>query len=492
MRRAGQKRPRHREWPPALNEGIETRPSRSPASGETNDSHSAVSGKGARPPLRQLDSLWVFTTLEAISHCRTVPGESITGPDVPSTLTIEADEQRRRLAMAFMDRLCRRVGEPVSNAASADAAASAVESNGTDRAGLGERVRSGLRLPVTTLIVARLLFHRFFLLEPFGEPFNDLDIATACVSIACKATENVVRMGELVRHSYGIRTAGRLVLDEQLHRDLFVRCRERIAQAERDVLRNLNWDLDVGESVHRTMFAQWAQFEKLARAQAGDALPWPETAAKPLLQVACSFLNEAHRTVCACLYPREELAAAALCLAMCLCRLPAGDYVAPWLRTCNVDAATLASALDRMRADYFARLCRAQVRVADRAVWQRLGDSVRDLVPQPNTHFGGCAVEISIDHGVAAAHPFTRTTLPSPAITFRRNEAKASVGSASFTKPAKEHSIESRRAELNASDSNRRRRTRRPRPLPRRDWPRDRVNTQGRPESLQVLEPPFQ
>lgn len=476
MRPVDRKRPRRASWSQQPNHGVETGPSSPRACFDKKQSCRVVSS--SRQPLRQLDSLWVFTAREVSIHSAT----SRRGATETATLdwhAIEEDERRRRLAMAFMDRLCQRIGEPVGSAS----AEGTHEPSGADRTGPSERVRSGLRLPVTTLIVARLLFHRFFLVESFGEPWNDLDIVTACVSIACKATENVVRMRELVSQSYALRTAGRLVLDEHLHRDLFVRCRERIAQAERDVLHTLNWDLDVGESVHRMMFAQWAQLEKLARAHHEEAVPWSETAVKPLLQVACSFLNEAHRTVCACLYPREELAAAALCLAMRLCRLPTGDYVARWLRECNVDVATLASALDRMRADYFARLCRAQLQVADAAVWQRLADSVRALVPHPGTSLGGSAVQISIDDQTAAsARPSDSKALSGQLERDHRVATNMRTDSRPFTRPPVKESFAWRRAASSAADHQRRRQGR----------AQNRVDAQRRPVSATLLEPPFQ
>jgi len=361
----------------------------------------AAAGQRQRPPLRQLDSLWVFTAREAVSRGTATKATRASKTTAPDAGALREDERRRRLVMAFMDRLCQRIGEPVTTSSSPSTttldAETAAGSHRAERSGVGERLRASLRLPITTLIAARLLFHRFFLLERFDATFDELDIATACVSIACKATENVVRMRDLVRQSYALRTGGCLLLDEQLHQDLYVRCRERIAQAERDVLQTLNWDLDVGESVHRTMFHQWALLEKLIRARNGDTVPWSETSVRTMLQVACSFLNEAHRTVCACLYPKEELAAAALCVAMCLCRLRAGEDIAQWLRECHIDAPTLASALDRFRADYFARLCRAQRRAADAAAWQRLPASARALGAPSGATLAECAVEIVAD-----------------------------------------------------------------------------------------------
>ena len=327
------------------------------------------------PPLRCVDTLWLMTPAECIDTASRRPAYSATDAASPApgaALSAEEEDARRRLDMAFLDRLCQRIWDAPDAAPTTTTIATPTSTS-----------RWSTRVPVTTLTAARLLFHRFTLVESFADIDNDLDVVTACLSIACKATENVVRMRDLVRHAYAIRTQGRVAPDESHDKELYARCRECIAQAERQVLHTLNWDIDVGDSVHRVLLAHWAQLESSARqteteiaspsptsssspttapaaTDGGSRLPWSDTDAKRMLQVAFSFLNEAHRTVCCCLFPREELAAAALILAMRLCKLEAADAWAPtWMRAAHLDASTTAAALDRIRAEYYARVRRA-------------------------------------------------------------------------------------------------------------------------------------
>eukprot|EP00166_Cyanidium_caldarium_P002680 ctg_2635.g640 len=210
------------------------------------------------PPLRCVDTLWLMTPAECVDTAsrRPVYPANDAAPSAPgAALSAEEEDARRRLDMAFLDRLCQRIWDTPDAAPTTTTAAATPTSTS----------RWSTRVPVTTLTAARLLFHRFTLVESFADIDNDLDVVTACLSIACKATENVVRMRDLVRHAYAIRTQDRVAPDESHDKELYARCRECIAQAERQVLHTLNWDIDVGDSVHRVLLAHWAQLESSAR-----------------------------------------------------------------------------------------------------------------------------------------------------------------------------------------------------------------------------------